>query len=829
MNLHAISYLNIGPFKDESISIFFNKGKYLIKAAIGSGKSFLFFDGPMYGLYKYSARKMVNMQSDMWYIKLWFDIDGQHYFVVRKLKKWKSKDSCSSKFYNINKVPAINNNSGIVKWVDIETMFSWNLEEIVFKNETDLQQTVSTLLPLREVFSSTIFLMQDADNIFELLPSERLNVLKNVFGLLWIDEAKDKIAEKRRSIQTEIKIKSNTGNYDSKLKVYLQDWLKNYNALKKSEIFNATNDLPIHWKAQDVEEVKNLAEKINIQNFSSSVLPKDLHTELSQIIEEKKAWFLGIKAKLDAVQKILNELIHKAQNLEKEQRIKQSEMILLDEKIAKINPEKLKDLKLAKQQVFEKQEEILKQIPSWKLNRFLSKNETTELFKGREWNNNFWISTSIANSFVDYCISTGKLLKEELNTLQAQKKQIASELAHSEEKKSHYKQAIEKLQQSIKEFNEYIAEQKKYYCKKIDSHCPFIKQINKKSFEQMEQQKFKLTEELKQLTWEFEERKNKQKSNTDQEVMAWVGQWSLWQNKSIDQKFKKLESLLDILKIFLDDVDWKNIKELNTSYQALEEEKRKLESNILALEKESNSLDEYKLQKEKLKSDLEYIIKQAEEFWKDKASQEKEKLRIETELKAQNYDILLSVEQKHKALEQSFSHLNNLIDDYKNTQIELLKIKEEEKIMNNLYQIFSRELLLLVLEDSLPTLSEIINTFLGQVVDYQISFFLSKSATDKLELEAKIYDEKWERDVKSLSWGQRIILKLVRMLAISSYMNSPMLFLDETINNLDQDTVGKVADMLEDFVKKRDIKLYTVTHSQQIQDMDIWDKVLEIG
>jgi len=134
-----------------------------------------------------------------------------------------------------------------------------------------------------------------------------------------------------------------------------------------------------------------------------------------------------------------------------------------------------------------------------------------------------------------------------------------------------------------------------------------------------------------------------------------------------------------------------------------------------------------------------------------------------------------------------------------------------------------------VLEDSLPTLSEIINSFLSQIVDYQINFFLSKSASDKLELEAKIYDEKWERDVKSLSWGQRIILKLVRMLAISSYMNSPMLFLDETINNLDQDTVGKVADLLESFVKQREMKLYTVTHSQQIQEMEIWDEIVVIG
>ena len=74
-----------------------------------------------------------------------------------------------------------------------------------------------------------------------------------------------------------------------------------------------------------------------------------------------------------------------------------------------------------------------------------------------------------------------------------------------------------------------------------------------------------------------------------------------------------------------------------------------------------------------------------------------------------------------------------------------------------------------------------------------------------------------------------IILKLVRMLAISAYINSPLLFLDETINNLDAETVGKVADLLEDFVRQRSMKLYTVTHSQQIQDMDIRDAIIDIS
>jgi hypothetical protein len=35
--------------------------------------------------------------------------------------------------------------------------------------------------PPKEVFVSTIFLLQDSENIFEMQPSERLEVLKNVF------------------------------------------------------------------------------------------------------------------------------------------------------------------------------------------------------------------------------------------------------------------------------------------------------------------------------------------------------------------------------------------------------------------------------------------------------------------------------------------------------------------------------------------------------------------------------------------------------------------------------------------------------------------------
>lgn len=52
--------------------------------------------------------------------------------------------------------------------------------------------------------------------------------------------------------------------------------------------------------------------------------------------------------------------------------------------------------------------------------------------------------------------------------------------------------------------------------------------------------------------------------------------------------------------------------------------------------------------------------------------------------------------------------------------------------------------------------------------------------------------------------------------------------MDETINNIDPDTVEKVADMLTDFIKQNDLKFYTITHSTQIQDMSIWDEVISV-
>ena len=143
LNLLAISYWNIGPFKNKTLTLFFEEWNYLIKAPIWTWKSFLFFDGPCFALYKTSSRNILNIQSKTWFVKLLFEVDWQTYFVTRFLKQWKSKDSTESFLYStpidwkeiLWKIP---HDDILVEGIDIENnLKSWEyqLEAISFKNE----------------------------------------------------------------------------------------------------------------------------------------------------------------------------------------------------------------------------------------------------------------------------------------------------------------------------------------------------------------------------------------------------------------------------------------------------------------------------------------------------------------------------------------------------------------------------------------------------------------------------------------------------------------------------------------------------------------------
>ncbi len=203
LNIYQWFYKNIWPLKNKEILVNYKDGKILIKAPIGTWKSFLFFDGPIYGLYKSSERTIINKDSKKWEIQLLFSQDDNFYLIIRKISLTKTwKDSTKSEFYSIVKdknfidyLNNINNDKIIEKNNDILTLLKFyqiKLENLTteFKQERELQDNLNSLLIPKEVALSTTFLPQNSDNIFEMEPSSRINILKKVFGIMGIDDAK---------------------------------------------------------------------------------------------------------------------------------------------------------------------------------------------------------------------------------------------------------------------------------------------------------------------------------------------------------------------------------------------------------------------------------------------------------------------------------------------------------------------------------------------------------------------------------------------------------------------------------------------------------------
>jgi DNA repair exonuclease SbcCD ATPase subunit len=247
----------------------------------------------------------------------------------------------------------------------------------------------------------------------------------------------------------------------------------------------------------------------------------------------------------------------------------------------------------------------------------------------------------------------------------------------------------------------------------------------------------------------------------------------------------------------------------------------------MQLEAETQKLQDYQQQKTAFQTSLQNIEQQSEQLRIKNEELKDEYEKVNQQIREHHPEQLKTQLQTLANILQTLHDLQQLITDATATKNLVKDLQQQEKLLSNLYTILSKEILLLALDEYLPVLSEIINSFLVQVVDYQITMKITES-TEKLELEAKIYDEKGEREVKSLSGGQRTILKLVRMLAISSYLQTPLLFLDETINNLDAETVEKVSEMISNFVKQRTMKFYTITHNAEIQNMAIRDQIINI-
>lgn len=834
MDLLAISYRNIWPFREQLKTVFFDKWKFLVKAPIWSWKSFLFFDWPIFALYKYSNRNILNSLSKEWYIKILLQSDWEIYFIVRNLKKSKVKESCSSKLFKIWNLDIetfhndqTNNSSDLE---EILKNINWiQIEEVVFKNENDLQQTLSTILPPREVFLNTVFLMQDSDNIFELAPAERLVVLKNVFNLLWIDEAKEIITENRKEINYKIKALSETSKYDEKLTSYINRFFSHIENLKKSELFR---DIFVKYQ-NDLDELSMIKDKIKLNELDSETISNKINAEISIFIENKKELYQKIYHEKEAIKWQFENLRLELENTSNEQKSINRDMQDIEDKIKQINQVDIQEIKNHRKtlqtQVSDKESSIKKR----QIQSFLESDTIDiEIDKYKE------VNTASVYVLIQEVKNYWKLLSETKSTKEAEIKNLIlknqnekDKIIYEIEKTNHNKLTLEnmlnELEWKLNNFKKSIETQEIFMCEKISWNCPFIKVINKKTFEELEKQHLSIEKEYNDKKTQIEsenfieklkkleEEKNNLQSKTNE-------------SEKINSEIEEINKKIWLIKTFLQAIEYKTVEENYDIIQKLQKEINQIEWKISVIETEQNKTQEYKLNLEWLKSKLESTQAQKDNKQKSMIDIENQIKTIDAEMEWIDINQIKNSEKLNNECIDTIKNIKSLIIDFKSTQIEIKKMKEDESILNDLYQIFSKEILLIALRDNLPILTEIINAFLSQVVEYQISLNLNEDNPDRLELEAKISDDKWTREIKSLSGWQKVILKLVRMLAICSYMKTNILFLDETINNLDPETIWKVADMISDFVKQKSIKLYVVTHSQHIQNMDIRDKTIEI-
>lgn len=799
-------------------NIFFKKWKYLIKAPIWSGKSFLFFDGPVYALYKYNTRNILNTDSKNWFIKLLFEQDDQKYLIIRNLEQWKTKDTCKSQLFLVEWNLGNYDESKDIQESLVENKA--NLNEIIFKNETDLDWSLKDLLPPKEVFLSTVFLLQDSSNIFELQPADRLTVMKSIFNLVWIDDIKDKIADRKKEIQTTIKVKSDTTLFDNKIKISLGNYIDSFLKIDDSNFIKIPNE-----NKEFIKELKLISDKLKINDFSMEWFNFDLSDIINDKINKWKQEYQWYLASLQNTEKSINEQKNKINNFNNEKMIAERKIIEIESKISWFDPDKINNKKQKKLEIISQMETLQKsidyniEIP--KNIQFWSQWKIIDL----EWMNELinkitieWKLLADQKKVKESQIETQKIKRE------SQIKNFEIEIKNLESNKNELQSQLEKIGQSIFNMESTINKESQFACAKIESNCPFVKEINKWTFEELERQLDNLNKEKIEIQgkiWDIDLK--------IQEIENWKNQFNLWWNNILDleKEIWKIDEEILVLRSILAKIDFKKVQELWQNWKILNNENQILDKEILELESWAKDLENLKTEKIRLTQQIENI-----EANKLIAGQEISKLsEVQNEQKWQldNFNVWKydEIERLNKNMERSLHEIQVLVDDFKENSIIINRLKQDETMVKNLYQIFSKELLLFVLEWYLPVLTEIINVLLAQIVDYTIDIKL-KQKWDNLEMDVRIFDDKWERDIKSLSGWQKVILKLVWMLAISNYIRSPMLFMDETINNLDQDTVWKVADMLENFVKQRDLKLYTVTHSQQIQDMDIWDDVIEI-
>jgi chromosome segregation ATPase len=150
-------------------------------------------------------------------------------------------------------------------------------------------------------------------------------------------------------------------------------------------------------------------------------------------------------------------------------------------------------------------------------------------------------------------------------------------------------------------------------------------------------------------------------------------------------------------------------------------------------------LESYQKEKVAAETSLQHLEKALQEQENQIKSLNDKIQEIQVEKEKSNSQYLQQQQRDIKQIFQDISQIEQLVEDSVSNQNLMKKLQEDEKKLSRLYSILSREIVLFALDDYLPILSDIINDYLAQCVDYSIQMHIVEN-NEKLELEAKILD-----------------------------------------------------------------------------------------
>jgi|GEM_PF-2433674 len=346
--------------------------------------------------------------------------------------------------------------------------------------------------------------------------------------------------------------------------------------------------------------MENIYEKVNIAEFSTDDFPVKMHEEIDAKVEKNKSDYQKLAHQLQTLVENQKSESRKVQEYQSQAKDLTSKIQNLESRISTIDPEKITKLKDEKKSLLKQQDTLSKEVEHELIKKFLA--EHKNMFEDFKVN-----SDVIANAylFVQYLKNTGKILNEEVKNIQLQVK-------HHQDALKDQQEQLKTMDAKIKLFDKDIGQQATYDCSKIGTNCPFIKIINKKTFDQLDKQKTLLQKEKDALEAKIE---------------------TLKKSKDSSKELKSKEKDIEDIKLVLHDIDWKEIEKVYDGVQELQAKEKSIDLQISNLEGEMKKLEEYRLEIEKNKVQIENIEKQIQETEGRLQIAEKDKLKIEEQVK----------------------------------------------------------------------------------------------------------------------------------------------------------------------------------------------------